>query len=597
MSNRDVIVTVSEEQLEVGVGVTQTVQVVNVSVDYATKGDKGDRGDDGIAGETFPDKTGNAGKVPAVNSAEDGFEYILPTGAGTVTSVGLSFTSGSGLTVSGSPVTAAGTLAVAVNGETLLGFIGAAAAIHSHAAGDVTSGTFDTARIPDLSGTYSVVGHNHSGVYDPAGTAASAVSSHESTHNHTNFATAYGWGNHATAGYATTGQLHDAVTVSDTTTIDLTLTGQQISGAVIVQMSVTSDASGLKLSGDAASPGNTKYYGTDGSGTKGFHTFPAGSSHDPVTLSSDINTNLLSLSTQELDLDTQSANTVFAGPATGSAVKPTFRALVSGDIPDLSGSYDVSGTAAGAVSSHESTHNHANFATAYGWGDHATAGYAASSHAHGNITAAGAVGSTSNLPLITGSSGVIQASSFGTSANTFCEGNDSRLSDARTPTSHTHGNLTNDGKVGITSGLPIKTGTDGVVEAGAFGTGAGQFSEGNHGHSKYDVAAIGFVIAEGSALTTGVKGDIEVPFACTITAARLFADQSGSVAVSVWKDSYANFPPTVGDLIDTFSITAATKSEETGLSLAVSAGDILRFNVDSASTITRVSISLTATRT
>ena len=52
------------------------------------------------------------------------------------------------------------------------------------------------------------------------------------------------------------------------------------------------------------------------------------------------------------------------------------------------------------------------------------------------------------------------------------------------PVSHTHGNLTNDGKVGTTSGLPLKTGTAGVVEAGAFGTSAGQFAEGNHTHTQ-----------------------------------------------------------------------------------------------------------------
>lgn len=38
-------------------------------------------------------------------------------------------------------------------------------------------------------------------------------------------------------------------------------------------------------------------------------------------------------------LNTQSANTVFAGPTTGSAATPTFRALVSADVPDLSGLY------------------------------------------------------------------------------------------------------------------------------------------------------------------------------------------------------------------------------------------------------------------
>ena len=59
-------------------------------------------------------------------------------------------------------------------------------------------------------------------------------------------------------------------------------------------------------------------------------------------------------------------------------------------------------------------------------------------HTHGNISNDGKVGTTANLPLITGTGGAVQAGSFGTSANTFCEGNDSRLSDARTPVAHTH---------------------------------------------------------------------------------------------------------------------------------------------------------------
>lgn len=44
----------------------------------------------------------------------------------------------------------------------------------------------------------------------------------------------------------------------------------------VQQMSVTVDGSGLKLSGDATSPGNSKYYGTDSGGTKGFNSLPAG---------------------------------------------------------------------------------------------------------------------------------------------------------------------------------------------------------------------------------------------------------------------------------------------------------------------------------
>lgn len=68
----------------------------------------------------------------------------------------------------------------------------------------------------------------------------------------------------------------------------------------------------------------------------------------------------------------------------------------------------------------------------------AIAGKANASHTHGNISNDGAIGSTSGLPIITGTDGVLTTGSFGNTAGTFCEGNDSRLSDARTPVAHTH---------------------------------------------------------------------------------------------------------------------------------------------------------------
>lgn len=57
--------------------------------------------------------------------------------------------------------------------------------------------------------------------------------------------------------------------------------------------------------------------------------------------------------------------------------------------------------------------------------------------------------------------------------------------DSFTPSSHTHGNITNAGAIGSTSGLPIITTTDGVLTVGAFGTSSGTFAEGDHTHSGY----------------------------------------------------------------------------------------------------------------
>jgi hypothetical protein len=60
---------------------------------------------------------------------------------------------------------------------------------------------------------------------------------------------------------------------------------------------------------------------------------------------------------------------------------------------------------------------------------------APTSHTHGNLTNDGKLGTTANLPLKTGTNGVIEAGSFGTAAGSFCAGDDARLSDARTPSS------------------------------------------------------------------------------------------------------------------------------------------------------------------
>lgn len=102
----------------------------------------------------------------------------------------------------------------------------------------------------------------------------------------------------------------------------------------------------------------------------------------------------------------------------------------------------------------------------------------------------------------------------------------------------------------------------------------------------------------GVVITTGVKAYLEIPFACTITAATLLADVSGSIVVDIWKDTYANYPPVVGDTITAAAkptISAATKSQNTtltGWTTSITAGDILGFNVDSATTVTKVTVSL-----
>lgn len=102
----------------------------------------------------------------------------------------------------------------------------------------------------------------------------------------------------------------------------------------------------------------------------------------------------------------------------------------------------------------------------------------------------------------------------------------------------------------------------------------------------------------GSVLTTGVKGDIRMPFNMDIERASLLADVSGSCVIDIWGDTYANYPPTVADTITAAAkptLSTAIKSEDTtltGWSKSRLEGSTLRINVDSATTLTRVELSL-----
>ncbi len=107
-----------------------------------------------------------------------------------------------------------------------------------------------------------------------------------------------------------------------------------------------------------------------------------------------------------------------------------------------------------------------------------------------------------------------------------------------------------------------------------------------------------FIIdGSGSAITTGIKGDMVV-CAGTIVGVWLLADQTGSIKVDLWKDTYANFPPTDADTImggNEPEISSATKDVDTtltGWTTSLTATDIIRVNVDSCATITRCTLTL-----
>jgi hypothetical protein len=94
----------------------------------------------------------------------------------------------------------------------------------------------------------------------------------------------------------------------------------------------------------------------------------------------------------------------------------------------------------------------------------------------------------------------------------------------------------------------------------------------------------------GSAIAANKKVYVRIPNSGVIIKSYIFADVSGTISIEVWKDTFANFPPLVADKISAsapIALSSAQKSEDTtltGWTTAVTAGDVLCFNVSALAT-------------
>lgn len=117
-------------------------------------------------------------------------------------------------------------------------------------------------------------------------------------------------------------------------------------------------------------------------------------------------------------------------------------------------------------------------------------------------------------------------------------------------------------------------------------------------------AQITFVFDGGGAQIPTAQQEVQrVPYNCTVVGWTFLGDVSGSIVSDIWRNTYANYPPT-----DPSSITASTpptisssnKGQSTtlaGWTTTLVEGDILKANVDSATTITHAVLALHVVRT
>ncbi len=134
----------------------------------------------------------------------------------------------------------------------------------------------------------------------------------------------------------------------------------------------------------------------------------------------------------------------------------------------------------------------------------------------------------------------------------------------------------------------------------ALNSGAGGFLIDTIGINT-NFSEIGFVIdGGGSAITTGQKGQLHLPWGATIQAWRVMGDQVGSIAIDILRANDA--VPTVSMIgagtKPNLSANQFSEANPTGwTSTVLVSNDWIAYQVTSAATVTRATISLTVTRT
>ena len=104
---------------------------------------------------------------------------------------------------------------------------------------------------------------------------------------------------------------------------------------------------------------------------------------------------------------------------------------------------------------------------------------------------------------------------------------------------------------------------------------------------------------QGGVISNGRTAYVQVPYKGTITGWTLVAAQSGSCTVTVFKDTFLNFPP-VSPSDNIFgtqpALVGVQTNSATGTTVAVAAGDWIGFTISGVTTVTWVNLTLSITK-
>jgi hypothetical protein len=102
----------------------------------------------------------------------------------------------------------------------------------------------------------------------------------------------------------------------------------------------------------------------------------------------------------------------------------------------------------------------------------------------------------------------------------------------------------------------------------------------------------------GSVITVNSQSTLTIPYNMVIQSWVLLSDVTGSTVIDIWKDTYSIYPPTSGDSITSLAkpnIVSGIKNQSstlTGWNTIVNSGDIIRFNVDSCTGMTKATLTI-----